>query len=103
MRIKGDDPPRRGPVTETSARDGLDAAVSREIRNGGRLKSRAPNYAIVVYGSGSGNVLLHITFAALTLVVSLLFVFPWIVWANTIRERQVTIHVDPHGNIIRSG
>jgi hypothetical protein len=29
-------------------------------------------------------------------------VFPWIVWANTIRERHVTLFVDPYGNIIRT-
>jgi hypothetical protein len=31
------------------------------------------------------------------------FLFPWIVWANTMRERRVTLEVDPYGNIIRSG
>jgi hypothetical protein len=88
-------------VTEPSPEDRLDAAVAQQIGNGGRLKSRTPTHAVIVYGSG--NVLLHITFAALTLVVSGLFVFPWIVWANTIRERRVTIQVGPYGDIIRSG
>ncbi len=68
---------------------------------GGRLESHTPNHAVIVYGSG--NVLLHITFAFLTLFTCGLFLFPWIVWANTIREHRVTLQVDPYGNIIRSG
>ena len=50
-----------------------------------------------------GNVLLHITFAVLTLFTCGLFFFPWIVWANTVREHKVTLHVDAHGNITRGG
>ena len=46
--------------------------------------------------------LMHITFAALTLTVSGLFVFPWIVWANTIREHRVTLRVDQDGGVARS-
>jgi len=52
---------------------------------------------------GGGNVLLHLTFAVLTLFTCGLFVFPWIVWANTIREHTVTLHVDANGNITRGG
>jgi hypothetical protein len=51
-------------MTEPSPVDGLDAAVAEEIQNGGRLKSRTPGDAVVVYGSG--NVLMHLTFACLT-------------------------------------
>jgi hypothetical protein len=51
---------------------------------------------------GSGNILLHITFVVLTLFVCGLMVFPWIVWANTNRERHVTLHVDRYGNIVRT-
>ena len=87
-------------MTEPAPADRLDAAVDQEIRNGGRLQSYTSNHAVIVYGSG--NVLLHITFAVLTLVTCGLFLFPWIVWANTIRERRVTLQVDQHGNIIRS-
>jgi hypothetical protein len=49
----------------------------------------------------AGKVLRHITFAALTLFTCGLFAFPWIVWANTNRERQVTLRMDQHGNVIR--
>jgi hypothetical protein len=38
----------------------------------------------------------------LTLFVCGLMVFPWIVWANTNRERHVTLHVDRYGNIVRT-
>jgi hypothetical protein len=78
----------------------LDAAVDQEVANGGRLESRTSDHAVFRYGAG--NVLLHITFAALTLVVSGLFVFPWIVWANTIREHRVTLRADPDRGIVRS-
>ena len=67
----------------------------RRSENGGRLESYAPNHAVIVYGSG--NVLLHITSAVLTLFVCVLFLFPWIVWANTIREHRVTLQVGPSG------
>ena len=68
---------------------------------GGRLESHTPNHAVIVYG---GNyVLLHITFAVLTLLTCGHFVFPWIVWANTRpRARRVTLRVDPYGNVIKS-
>jgi hypothetical protein len=79
----------------------LDDAVAEELANGGRLDSRSGAQAVIVYGAG--NVLLHLTFAALTVVVSWYFVFPWIVWANTIRERRVTLEADLHGNVIRRG
>jgi hypothetical protein len=45
---------------------------------------------------------MHLTFAALTLITCGLFAFPWIVWANTSREREVTLRMDQYGNIIRS-
>lgn len=86
-------------MTEPLPADRLDAAVDQEIRNGGRLESLSPNHAVIVYGSG--NVLLHVTFACLTLFTCGLFVFPWIVWANTIRERRVNLQVDPTGKVIR--
>ena len=38
-------------MTEPSPVDGLDAAVAEEIHNGGRLKSRTPGDAVIVYGS----------------------------------------------------
>jgi hypothetical protein len=77
----------------------LDDAIAEELAKGGRLESRSGAHAVIVYGAG--NVFVHITFAALTFVVSLFFVFPWIVWANTIRKRRVTLDVDLQGNIIR--
>ena len=84
-------------MTEPSPADGLDA----EIRNGGRLKSRTRGDAVIAYGSG--NVLMqHLTFACLTLITSGFFVFPWIVWANTNRERRVTLRVDSDGTILRN-
>jgi hypothetical protein len=61
-------------MTEPSPVDGLDAAVAEEIQNGGRLKSRTPGDAVIVYGSG--NVLMHLTFACLTLITPGFFVFP---------------------------
>ena len=67
----------------------------RRSENGGRLESHAPNHAVIVYGSG--NVLLHITFAVLTLFVCVMFLFPWIVWANKIREHRVTLQVGKYG------
>ena len=87
-------------MTEPSPVDGLDAAVAEEIRNGGRLKSRTPGDAVIAYGSG--NVLMHLTFACLTLITSGFFVFPWIVWANTNREHRVTLRVNSDGMILRN-
>ena len=87
-------------MTEPSPTDGLDAAIAEEIRNGGRLTSRTPGDAVIVYGSG--NVLMHLTFACLTLITSGFFVFPWIVWANTNREHRVTLRVDADGTILRN-
>jgi hypothetical protein len=78
----------------------LDTAIDEERAHGGRLESRTSEHAVFRYGAG--NVLLHITFAALTLIVSGLFVFPWIVWANTIREHRVTLRVDQDGGVARS-
>ncbi|MDT5014082.1 MAG: hypothetical protein QOD39_242 [Mycobacterium sp.] len=78
----------------------LDDAVAEELANGGRLKSRGGTGAVVAYGAG--NVLLHITFAVLTLIVNGFFVFPWIVWANTNRQRRVTLHVAPDGRVTRT-
>jgi hypothetical protein len=77
----------------------LDDAIAGELAKGGRLESRSDAHAVIRYGAG--NVLVHITFAALTFVVSFFFVFPWIVWANTIRRRRVTLDVDVAGNVIR--
>lgn len=79
----------------------LDAAIEQAVGNGGRLETHTPNLAVIVYGCG--NILLHITFAVLTLFTCGFFVFPWIAWANTNREHRVTLEVDPYGNIIRSG
>lgn len=79
----------------------LDAAIEQAVGNGGRLETRTPNLAVIVYGCG--NILLHITFAVLTLSTCGFFVFPWIVWANTNREHRVKLEVDPYGNIVRSG
>ena len=77
----------------------LDAAVAQEIRTGGRLKSHTAGDAVIAYGSG--NVLVHVTFAFLTLFTCGFFVFPWIVWANTNREHLVTMRVDSDGTIHR--
>jgi hypothetical protein len=79
----------------------LDAAIEQEMASGGRLETLTPHLAVVEYGCG--NILLHITFAVLTLFTCGLFVFPWIVWANTNRQHRVTLEVDPYGAIIRSG
>jgi hypothetical protein len=78
----------------------LDAAIEQEMASGGRLETHTPNLAVIVYGYG--NILLHTTFAVLTLFTCGLFVFPWIVWANTNRQHRVTLEVDPYGNITRS-
>ncbi len=78
--------------------DPLDAATDREIERGGRLVTRAPGHAVIRYGCG--RVLMHLTFAALALGVNGLFVFPWIVWANTMRERRVTLRLDRDGSVV---
>ena len=86
---------------EDEAVSTLDAAIDEELANGGRLESvRTSDHAVFRYGAG--NVLLHLTFAALTLIVSGLFVFPWIVWANTIREHRVTVRVEADRGVVRS-
>ena len=81
------------------AGDAFDAAIAKELARGCRLKSRSHDEAVVVYGYG--KVLTHLTFAALTFFANALFVFPWIVWANTGRERELTLRVDANGNIVR--
>lgn len=86
-------------MSEPSPLAWLDAAVAEEIRNGGRLKSRTQGGAVIAYGGG--DLLMHLVFACLTLATSGFFVFPWIVWANTIREHRVTLRVDPDGTIVR--
>jgi hypothetical protein len=91
--------PSAAPLSDGDRARRLDTAVDEEINRGGRRISRHPHHAVIAYGSG--NVLLHITFAVLTLFACGLFVFPWIVWANTTRERHVTLHVDRYGNIVR--
>jgi hypothetical protein len=92
--------PSAAPLSDGDRARRLDTAVDEEINHGGRRISRQPHHAVIAYGSG--NILLHITFAVLTLFTCGLFAFPWIVWANTTRERHVTLHVDPYGNIIRT-
>jgi hypothetical protein len=92
--------PSAAPLSDGARAGRLETAIDEEISSGGRPLSRHPHHAVIAYGSGS--ILLHITFAVLTLFTCGLFVFPWIVWANTTRERHVTLYVDPHGNIIRS-
>jgi hypothetical protein len=92
--------PSAQPLSDGDRAGSLNVAIEEEINRGGRPISRHPHHAVVAYGSG--NVLLHITFAVLTLFTCGLFVFPWIVWANTNRERHVTLHVDPYGNIVRA-
>ena len=92
--------PDRPRLPETDRADRLDNAIAQVVEGGGRLESRRPHHAVVVYGGG--NILLHITFAALTFLSHGFFVFPWIVWANTIREHRVTVGVGPYGDIIRT-
>jgi hypothetical protein len=92
--------PQTGTSTKMSDVPALDTAIDEATANGARLKWRTSDEAVIAYGAG--NVLLHLTFAALTVVVSGLFVFPWIVWANTVRERRVTLHVDATGHVIRA-
>jgi len=55
----------------------FDEAIAEELANGGRPDARSVKETVIVYGAG--NVLLHLTFAALSVVVSWYFVFPWIV------------------------
>jgi hypothetical protein len=91
---------RHGRLSDEDRAALLDVALEQELAGGARLETRAPSLAVVVYGCG--NILLHITFAVLTLFTCGFFVFPWIVWANTNRRHRVTLEVDPYGNIIRS-
>jgi hypothetical protein len=92
--------PSAAPLSNSDRAGRLETAIDEAINRGGRPVSRQPHHAVIAYGSG--NILVHITFAVLTLFTCGLFVFPWIVWANTNRERHVTLFVDPHGNITRS-
>jgi hypothetical protein len=92
--------PSAAPLSDGDRAGRLDAAIDEEINSGGRPISLHPHHAVIAYGSG--NIVLHITFAVLTLFTCGLFVFPWIVWANTTRERHVTLYVDPYGNVIRT-
>jgi hypothetical protein len=92
--------PSSAPLSDGDRAGRLDAAIDEEINRGGRPITLTPHHAVIAYGGG--NILLHITFAVLTLFTCGLFVFPWIAWANTTREHHVTLHVDPYGNIIRS-
>lgn len=94
------DHPARQRLSDADRTARLDAALAEEISRGGRVESRTAHGAVVAYGYGS--VLVHVTFAVLTLFTCGLFVFPWIVWANTSRERRVTLDVDPAGDIVRS-
>jgi hypothetical protein len=87
-------------MTELPEAAGLDTAVDQELRNGGRLKSRIAGHAVVAYGGGS--VLMHVTFAVLTMFTCGFFVFPWIVWANTNREHLVTLRVESDGTVHRT-
>ena len=77
----------------------LDIAIAREIGDGGRLEMHSPTRAVITFGSG--GVLMHVTFAVLTLFTCGFFVFPWIVWANTNRKHRVTLEVDAYGNVSR--
>jgi hypothetical protein len=86
-------------MAEPSPAAGLEAAVDQEIRNGGRLKSFTASDAVIAYGGG--NVLMHLTFAVLTLFTCGFFAFPWIVWANTNREHHITLHVTSDGTVLR--
>jgi hypothetical protein len=92
--------PSAQPLSDSERAGRLATAVDDAINSGGRQVSRHPHHVVIAYGSG--NILLHITFAVLTFFTGGLFVFPWIVWANTNRERQVTLHVDRYGNVTRS-
>jgi hypothetical protein len=92
--------PSAAPLSDDDRAGRLDTAIEEELNRGGRQISRHPHHAVIAYGSG--NILLHITFAVLILFTCGLFVFPWIVWANTNRERHLTLHVDPNGTIIRT-
>jgi hypothetical protein len=95
------DVPARARLSVEDRVERLNGAIAQETGAGGRLKSHTATHAVIAYGGG--KVLLHITFAVLTLFTCGFFVFPWIVWANTMRERRVTLEVDPYGNVIRSG
>ena len=97
----GSDVPAQHRLSNKDRAVRLEIAIAEEMGPGGRLESHTPNHAVIVYG---GNyVLLHITFAVLTLFTCGLFVFPWIVWANTRpRARRVALRVDPYGNVIKS-
>lgn len=79
----------------------LDSVIAREIGDGGRVKTRSETRAVILFGSG--GVLMHLTFAVLTLFTCGFFVFPWIVWANTNRKHLVTLEVDEYGNVSRIG
>jgi hypothetical protein len=88
------------PLSDGDRAGRLESAIADELNSGGRLKASTPHHAVVAYGSG--RLVMHLTFAVLTFFTCGLFVFPWIVWANTDRERRVTLEVDLYGNITRS-
>ena len=97
----GSDVPAQHRLSNKDRAVRLDIAIAEEMGPGGRVESHTPDQAVIVYGGN--DVLLHITFAVLTLFTCGLFVFPWIVWANTRpRARRVALRVDPFGNLIKS-
>jgi hypothetical protein len=89
-----------GPLPEKDRAERLDAAIDEAVRNNGRVESLGAHHAVVVYGGG--RILMHVTFAVLTIFTCGLFAFPWIAWANTSRERRVKILVDEVGSVIRT-
>jgi hypothetical protein len=89
-----------GPLPEKDRAERLDAAIDEAVRNHGRVESLGAHHAVVVYGAG--RILMHVTFAVLTIFTCGLFAFPWIVWANTGRERRVEIRVDEAGDVSRT-
>jgi hypothetical protein len=94
----GEAPQRLSPEERAAV---LDDAIAVEVGKGGRVETHHQTVAVIRYGSG--GVLLHLTFAVLTLVTCGLFVFPWIVWANTNRAHRVTLEVDERGRVSRRG
>jgi hypothetical protein len=78
----------------------LDMALTQHILRSPRIriKSRAPHHAVMVHASGPN----HLVHALITLFTCGLWVIAWIPFA-TQRGHQVSLHVDPYGNVMSSG
>jgi hypothetical protein len=83
-------------ISDRAREEWLDAAVAVEVGRGGRVESRTPGAAVIVFGR-------PVNHTAHVLAPRVLLWLPvWVLIAATQRERRVTIRVDQHGQVARS-